>query len=140
MFERDMNEAVLNYFKDYFSLSEVPIGNRRIDWIFYDEKESEIIAVELKLKNWKKVLKQALTNTFCSHKSYAAVWYKHSNNIQLDWFKQSGIGLLLVYENGIEEILQPVESEKYIITESMKKIMSQIDDNIKISNPLLMED
>ena len=136
VFESDMNKSVLNYFQDYHSLSEVPMDNRRIDWVFYDKQLTEIIAVELKLKDWKKALKQALYNTFCSHKSYVAIWYKYSINIQLDWFKQSGVGVLRVDENKTEEILKPIEIEKHVITESMKKIITQIN-NSEITNPLL---
>jgi hypothetical protein len=126
MIEKDMDKTIIKYFNGYFSYPEVPIDDRRIDWIFLNEV-SEIIAVELKLKNWKRVLRQAMLNRFCSNKSYAAIWYEYAKNVKLDWFEKSGIGLLLVFEDRVEEVVEP---KSYLIdelTESMQIIRANIE-------------
>jgi len=127
MIEKDMDKTITEHFKEYLSYPEVPIDDRRIDWIFLNEV-SEIIAVELKIRNWKNVLRQAMSNRFCSNKSYAAIWYEYAKNIKLDWFEKSGIGLLLVFEDRVEEIIEPKSYLMDEITESMKIIRSNIED------------
>ena len=124
VFEKDMDAQVIGHFRDYSPFSEVPIGKRRIDWIFVNKNNSEIVAVELKVKNWKNAFRQALSNTFCSHKSYIAIWHEYYKNINLRLLEKYGIGVLEV--NGrIEEKLKP-KLQNDEITESMKHILFHI--------------
>lgn len=129
MIEKDMDKTITEYFNGYFSYPEVPIDDRRIDWIFVNEV-SEIIAVELKIRNWKRVLKQAMSNRFCSNKSYAAIWYEYAKNVKLDWFEKSGIGLLLVFEDRVEEVIEPERNLVDEITESMEIIRANLENKV----------
>lgn len=121
--EKDMNNSICKYFDKYKSYNEIPIGKRHIDWLFI--KGNEIIAVELKVNNWKNVFRQALSNTFCSHKSYIGIWHKTYKNINLNLFKKYGIGILSVNENVIEKIKPEIQNNE--ITSSMKMILKYIN-------------
>lgn len=128
VFENEMNKPILDFFNSYHSFPEVQIDNRKIDWIFLDDKRSEIIAVELKIRDWKQVLKQSLSNTFCSHMSYAAIWHKYHKSINLDKFRHHGIGVLVVKKDSVEEIIRP-EKNGGEMTESMKEIINKVGIN-----------
>lgn len=127
VFEYEMNGQIVNYFKEYNGFDEVPVDRRRIDWVFFkslNRDKFEVVTVELKISDWKRAFKQALYNTYCSHKSYVAIWHKYFKRIDRSLFKEYGIGVLEV--NGyVKERIKP-EIQLDDITPSMKEILENI--------------
>jgi len=84
------------------------------------------IAIEAKMKNWKDGLLQAQRYLLFANYSYLALPENKVQNVDLELLREKGIGLLSVTENGLKEVLPPLESElyeykqKYILTSSIK--------------------
>jgi hypothetical protein len=84
---------------------ELPIGLRRIDIVGL--KGREIIAVELKLRDWRGALGQAWRNRVCSHWSYVALPYVVASHIATEEFKRYGIGVWAVRGSRITVASEP---------------------------------
>ena len=93
---------------------EVPIGNwatsrKRIDMVTM--KKNKIVAIAVKVNDWKTSLKQAYSNLFVSDYSYVAIWHKTLPNMDLNIFDELGIGLLEV--NGSCEMKIEAKKSRY---------------------------
>jgi len=73
---------------------EVKVLEGRVDLVAI--KNKEIVAIEAKVRDWKKILPQVLCCKLFAQKVYAAFWHKYISNIPLQIFKKHGIGLLSV--------------------------------------------
>lgn len=88
------------------------------------------ISIEAKLKDWKSGILQAERYLMFSDYSYLALPEDKIKNVNLEYLKHSGIGLLSVGSTGIEEVIRPSLSteceykQKYIITSSIIKSCS----------------
>ena len=95
---------------------EIPIGawatsRKRIDLVVL--KNQELISIEVKISNWKKVLQQAYSNLYVFDYSYVALWHKTIPNVDIDIFKTLGIGILQV-NGSCQEILKAKKSKLVI--------------------------
>ena len=65
--EKITEEDLRNYFLEYSDnseelfYSEIPVFSRSVDVVKYNKNTNDITAIELKLHDWKKVIKQVLT-------------------------------------------------------------------------------
>ena len=117
--ELELFKPVYDYFKKngFKVRGEIKIGFHRADLVAF--KDEEVIAVELKLRDWKKAIIQAKNYQFGSDLVYIAVPLQKSYNILRKAehiFKKEGIGLLVVNEKDsrVEEIIRPKLSTKKI--------------------------
>ncbi len=117
--ELELFKPVYDHFKDmgYKVRGEIKIGFCRADLVAF--KESEVVAVELKLSNWKRAIVQAKNYQFGSDYVYIAVPLQRSYNILRKAeliFKKEGIGLLVVNEKTckVSKIIDSKKSEKKI--------------------------
>jgi len=99
--ELELFKPVSDYFKKkgYKIRNEIKIGFCRADLVAF--KDKEVIAVELKMSNWKKAIVQAKNYQFGSDYVYIAVPLLKSYNILKKaefLLKKEGIGLLIVNE------------------------------------------
>ncbi len=70
----------------------------------------KVIAIEVKLHNWKKALSQAFKYTLFSNQSYVAMdaGYVHRAKANIDEFQKCNIGLLSITNEGnIEKVFEP---------------------------------
>ncbi len=101
-FEQQMFSPIKNLFCDnYMICVEVPMAKKRIDIICERKDSGEIIAIEMKLSNWRKALKQAIVNQVGVNKSYVAISEKCAKNIDIELFRKYGVGLISVGEEAI---------------------------------------
>lgn len=112
--ERSLYKPVLSLFApNYDVIAEVPFSRKRVDLVFKNENGSTLIAVELKLSNWKKALSQAATNQLFADFSYVAIANgTRASKMDQDvvkWFHRLGVGLIVVNEVA-KIMLQPVQS------------------------------
>lgn len=95
MKESDLATPVMKFMRKELGCSQVkpelPVGLRRIDLVGL--RGREIIAVELKLRDWRGVLRQAWRNRICSHWSYVALPYDVASHVADQEFKRYGIGV-----------------------------------------------
>lgn len=99
MLEVELFPAVEQHFKreGYNVEREVPMRNKVIDIVCQSNKE--IIAIEVKVRNWKKALKQAVIYQLCANKTYVALCHKFSNCIKTSFFIRYGVGFIEVDES-----------------------------------------
>jgi len=115
--ERELYPKVSELFaRDYYVFFEYkPPDNskREIDLLCVSKRKSnlELIAVEAKLNDWKRVLSQAFTRLFYVDKSYIAVPENTVNKIDIEILKRDGIGLISV-DGHAKIILEARKSNK----------------------------
>ena len=112
------------YIKEYQGLFGVP------DFLFYIKQENEIsiISFELKLKNWKRSLKQAFRYKNFSNTSYVVLPEKTIGNAlaNIEMFHKYNIGLALFDINGCFEIIYKPKSSPAYSEELNKKIINSV--------------
>ena len=95
--EKELYSPILKLFGEgYFSAEDVPLGPKLVDLAFTSKSADKVIAIEVKVKNWKQALRQALNYQLAADESYVAIAKNHSNSIDHDRFRSLGIGLILV--------------------------------------------
>lgn len=125
--EKDMKDIVSKYFEEigYICFKEFRIGLKRIDLYFIHKHYPKTIAVELKVKNWKKALKQAYQNLFYAQNSYVGIWHETLNETIASSINNYGLGVLKVKRDTIEVIEKPINRSIGLFP-SMQKILEKI--------------
>ena len=123
--ELELIKPVSDYFKklNYNVFYEIRIGFCRADIVCF--KNIEVVAIELKLKNWKKAIIQAKNYQLGADFVYIAVPLMRSYNILRkaeDKLKNEGIGFLVINE-------KDSEVRKIINAKSSKRKICNISEN-----------
>lgn len=92
-----------NYFK------EVKLLTRSVDIIAV--KKKKVIAIEVKVENWKRALQQALAYRLCAHEVYIAIWKDFQHRIPMKLLKKHRIGLIIVNEDKASFLYKPRKSQ-----------------------------
>ena len=82
--------------------------NKVVDIICQNDKE--IIAIEVKVRNWKRALRQAIIYQLCANRTYVALCHRFSGRVKIEFFLKYGVGLIEV--NGFIDI--KIESRKNV--------------------------
>jgi len=108
--------------KDNINFSvEVPFFHRSIDLIFYNKK-NEICAVEFKLRDWKKAIKQAEDYKLWADLSYICLPLKDYKNLEKvkEFTKKSNCWLILFDPiTWNKEIYEPIREKDFINAKSL---------------------
>lgn len=93
-----MLPAVREHFKPKYGRHrlELQFYEHRIDLYGYSVETDCTVAVELKLRNWRRALEQALVYQLCSDYVFIAVPATTAKRIDLQELRSHGIGLLAV--------------------------------------------
>lgn len=78
--ENDLLAPVLRLFPKaaYDRFTEVPLGRKKIDLVCLPRQDGPpSVCVELKVRNWRRALWQAMANFQVAEKSYIAIWHKY---------------------------------------------------------------
>ncbi len=84
-----------------------PNNSKKIDLVFKDRDKNHLIAIEVKMSDWKRALKQALLNTTYCHYSYIAMPKRTVAILNKEIFKESGIGVIAVHEDNCKVVVKP---------------------------------
>ena len=108
--EEHLLKPVLRLFpkREYHRFKEVPLGRKRIDmWCVRKTEEPMEVCVELKVKDWRRALWQAIINFQIAKQSYIAIWYKYIQRVQKqnDLLGKYGVGLISVGPKSAKIIL-----------------------------------
>ena len=100
-YEEELLKPVLRLFpkKEYRRFKEVPLGRKKIDvWCIRKSEDNVEVCVELKIKDWRRALWQAIINFQMAKQSYIAMWHKYAQRAQKqrDLLQQYGVGLISV--------------------------------------------
>lgn len=84
--------------KGYSVYPEIPILGSIIDLYCYNPSTHKTIAIEAKVKDWKKAIEQALFYRYCAEKVYIAMpkIYSHRAEKEKQLFQSYGLGLLSI--------------------------------------------
>ncbi len=94
-------------------MEEVPISTGRTDLLYMYEGEPYVVAVELKIHDWRRGFKQALRNLLIAKYSFLALQWKKHRRVNLEIFAKYGVGVIAV--NGAAKIvLEPRESKIFL--------------------------
>lgn len=104
--------AVRAYFKEQYRqhTTELPFYAHRIDLYGYSAATDCTVAVELKLRDWRRALEQALVYQLCSDYVFIAVPATTAARVDLQELRAHGIGLLSVSGRNCVEALAAVPS------------------------------
>lgn len=108
------------------------IDSRRIDIV--GVKDSQLIAIEVKVKNWKRAFQQAMIYRICADKVWVAIWHRYVDNVDQELYDKHGIGIMSIHEKGLEIIRKPKPVE--IVHENLqnklrKRLERERSENIK---------
>lgn len=119
-----LEEYLANRYDSYYK--EVPLFSKKIDYVCINTRKNEITAIEVKVKNWREALRQAITYRICADSVYVALWheYLHRAEANKEMFTKFGIGLLEVGES--IRIVQKPESSNFIQRTPLQMIKSYI--------------
>ena len=123
--ERELLKPVLRLFpKDrYRRFVEVPLGRKRID-ILCVPKEQLLpqISIELKVREWRRALWQAIVNLQIAQESYVAIWYRYQDRVMKhrSLMEQYGIGLIVVDALSAQKVFESKGRARRIPKEQKK--------------------
>lgn len=112
MKERLLYKPIIENFKnDYECLQEVRLYNRIIDLLLIGKSDDcPKIAMEFKLKDWKKALQQAISYQLVADYVYIVMYQKNEKYINNDLIKKNGIGLIIANSRKYEIKINPRKS------------------------------
>lgn len=90
--------------------NEVQFYECRIDLYGFSHRNNLALAIELKLTNWRRAIRQALRYQLCADLVYVAVPKETVSTIDLSQLDGNGIGLIQVGPSRCREVLPPVPS------------------------------
>jgi len=116
MKENKMYSKVSNLFEDdYYVFYNYVIpdnSKREIDLVCLEKCMSpEIIAVEVKVRNWKRALRQAFKRMFYVDRCYIALLADYVNDVDLNKVSRRGIGLIAV-DGHAEIVMKAKKSDR----------------------------
>ncbi len=114
--ESELGDPVERLFtQDSYSVCyEVPFGLKRIDLFFWRRKGCpEIVAVELKLKDWRRAVWQAVHNRQIATVSYIALPVRSIRTVDARILRCLGLGLIGVERNDATIFLQAKRSQVF---------------------------
>lgn len=88
--------------------------NRWVDLVAF--KEEEVVAVELKISDWKQALRQAVAYQLGADYSFVAMPFRHACKAYKSryWFEKEGVGLIAIrpHHKDIRILLEPERSTR----------------------------
>lgn len=115
MSEAEMVRSITALFEadDYLIAHETPMLSKFIDLVAFRPHTDELVAVEAKVKNWKRAFQQALTYQLCSDRTYIAIHTNYAQRIDLGRLAEYGLGLITVDETGAKVVLAPQRNTNF---------------------------
>lgn len=95
--EKELYSPLLDLFgKEWTGAESVPLGAKLVDLAMMSKSSNRVIAIEAKVKDWKRALRQALNYQLAADESYVAISKNHAGSIDQDRFRRLGIGLIVI--------------------------------------------
>lgn len=110
--EKNIRESVLQdfcvqYFRSqgFLTQKEVPFLFKSADLFCFHEQTGECIAVEVKVRNWRRALVQALVYQMMADQVYIALYTKHIGAVDRGLLAAKEVGLLAVDYSGKVDVI-----------------------------------
>lgn len=125
--------------KDYYIFYNYTIpdnSKREIDLVCLEKSKcSEIVAVEVKLKDWKNALRQSFKRLFYVDKCYIALPASYVERVDLDTIKKFGIGLISV--DGKAEIIMKARKSDKVMSWRREMLLNDLTARINRGEDIL---
>ena len=95
---------------------EVPMLTKRIDVVL--RKDDKIIAIEAKVKNWRRAMQQAISYRLCADAVYIAIWSDFTHRVDRQLLDEYGVGLI---EMGDEPRVLVDSQRTWVIHENVRR-------------------
>ena len=127
MLERELYPPIKsNYEKRYNVYGEIRLYSRIIDLLLLDKNKSKtIIAMEFKLKDWKKAFVQAFTYLLIANYVYVVLYHKNIKKVDKNLLKTNGIGLISATKTSYRILIRPKKNNKIDRT-LLNKVLNEI--------------
>lgn len=90
---------------------ELPFFAHRIDLFGLSERLDQTVAVELKIRDWRRAFEQALVYQLCSDITYVAFPLTLTRRISTEIFRPAGIGVISITDDGrCKQVMAPAPS------------------------------
>ena len=128
--EKTIENGLAKYYRavaGYDVKNQVWLSQKRIDIVLIEQNTKEILAIEVKIYDWKTAIRQANLNKIACHKSYVAIWHEFSHRAlqQRDTFEDLGIGLIVI-EQGYQPRIEIQPKESYYNSLACNYILSTV--------------
>lgn len=95
--ERRIADVLVCYLRSHYPLArEYRLYEKNIDVLALDIRTADIIAFEVKVRDWTRAAQQAMLNLTVANRSYIAVWADAARCVSIDVLRNSGLGLIAV--------------------------------------------
>lgn len=102
-YEHELTQYVQRYFRNKgfrFQKTELQFFEYNIDIYCHNRPTGATLAVELKVRDWKRAIQQAHIYQLCADYVYIAMPEETIRRIDLEELEEEGIGLICVYRDG----------------------------------------
>lgn len=109
----------------YACKRQVPVNGKIPDIVAYNSNSDTLIAVEIKLKNWKRGLYQAFLNKNIADFSFLCMpknFYKEIRDKIYDDLKKTGLGFLEIDSHNQEILIKKIPEKNVIRDERREKL------------------
>lgn len=96
----------------FWHFEQVPLGRKKIDLVCVQrDSPNSSLSIELKIRNWRKALWQAVVNFQLAEKSYIAIWHKfvHCAQRHDNLLRSYGVGLIAVYPTEANILIESID-------------------------------
>lgn len=114
--EEDLKAGMKSFFRNlgYRAYTEVRMIARWVDLVAV--KDDEVVAVELKLSDWKQAIRQAVAYQLGADFSFVAMPFENACKAYKNryWFTREGVGLIAIrpYHKDIRILIEPDRSTR----------------------------
>ena len=114
---------------DYLAKDEVPFEHKRIDLVFKErDNGQQLIAVELKIRDWKRAVWQALHTRQVATYSYVALYERFAPSVDQELLQTLGLGLISADRNSARFLI-PAKKSQHINKRFSEKVSLFIENN-----------
>jgi hypothetical protein len=106
---------------------QMPFYEYKIDIYSYCEKTRQTVAVELKLSNFAKAVRQALLYQLCSDLVYIAMPLSNANRCEKETVRRYGIGIIGIDDLGGCTIIENAAVSSVVRCDYKRALVAQIE-------------
>ena len=105
--EIDLQKICGQYFREngFLTQEEVPFLLKVADLLCFHEGTGECVAIEVKVRDWRKALKQALVYQMMADRVYIAMSNKYIKSVDCKLLEENSVGLISLDINGTVKLI-----------------------------------
>ena len=102
---------------------EAPCLSKLVDILCFHTETGDCVAIEVKLRDWRRALRQASVYQLLADRAYVALWDAHIGAVDQNAFRERGVGLITVSIDGnVRHIIDATVSERRMHNLSLRLV------------------